>query len=41
MKKKWKETLLTDRNYNPNLSLGRELFAPAFPPRVTKPWQPT
>jgi GT2 family glycosyltransferase len=40
MKKKWKETLLTDRNYNPNLSLGRELFAPAFPPRVTKPWQP-
>jgi GT2 family glycosyltransferase len=41
MKEKWKETLLTDRNYNPNLSLGRELFAPAFPPRVTKPWQPT
>jgi len=41
MKKKWKETLLTDRNYNPNLSLDRELFAPAFPPRVTKPWQPT
>ena len=41
MKKKWKETLLTDRNYNPNLSLDRELFAPAFPPRVAKPWQAT
>ena len=41
MKKKWKETLLADRDYNPNLSFGRELFGPAFPPRVTKPWQLT
>jgi len=41
MKNKWKETLLTDRNYNPNLSLSHELFAPAFPPRVAKPWQAT
>ena len=41
MKEKWKETLLMDRNYNPNLSLGGELFTLAFPPRMTKPWQST
>jgi GT2 family glycosyltransferase len=39
MKEKWKDALLTDPNYNPNLSLGSELFTLAFPPRVTKPWQ--
>ena len=41
MKEKWKDTLLKDRNYNPNLSLAGELFTLAYPPRVTKPWQPT
>ena len=41
MKEKWKDALLMDRNYNPNLSLGRELFTLAFPPRVTKPWRST
>ncbi len=39
MKEKWHNALLTDSNYNPNLSLGRELFTLAFPPRVTKPWR--
>lgn len=39
IKEKWKDALLMDRNYNPNLSLGGELFTLAFPPRMTKPWQ--
>ena len=41
MKEKWKHELSMDRNYNPNLALGGELFTLAFPPRVTKPWQST
>jgi GT2 family glycosyltransferase len=41
MKEKWKDALLVDRYYNPNLSLGNALFTLAFPPRVTKPWQST
>ena len=32
MKEKWKDTLLTDRNYNPNLSLGQRTFHACFPP---------
>jgi len=40
IKEKWKDSLLVDRHYNPNLSLGNALFTLAFPPRVTKPWQP-
>lgn len=39
MKEKWGATLLTDPAYNPNLSLGQELFTLAFPPRVTRAWQ--
>jgi GT2 family glycosyltransferase len=39
MKEKWKDALLVDRYYNPNLSLGNSLFTLAFPPRVIKPWQ--
>jgi GT2 family glycosyltransferase len=39
MKEKWKHRLLSDPAYNPNLSLGRELFTLSFPPRVTKPWR--
>jgi GT2 family glycosyltransferase len=41
MKEKWKDALLVDRYYNPNLSLGNALFTLAFPPRVSKPWQST
>ncbi|MBA3543181.1 MAG: glycosyltransferase [Chthoniobacterales bacterium] len=39
MKEKWGEALLSDPAYNPNLSLGEELFTLAFPPRVKKPWR--
>ena len=39
MKGKWGDKLLLDPAYNPNLSLGEELFALAFPPRVTPPWR--
>lgn len=39
MKEKWGEALLSDPAYNPNLSLGPELFTLAFPPRVMKPWR--
>ncbi|MEO7165951.1 MAG: glycosyltransferase family 2 protein [Chthoniobacterales bacterium] len=35
MKEKWKHALREDPAYNPNLSLGQELFTLAFPPR---PW---
>ena len=31
MKEKWKDALLVDRYYNPNLSLGNALFTLAFP----------
>jgi len=39
MKAKWGDTLQRDPFYNPNLSLGENLFTLAFPPRTTKPWQ--
>ena len=41
MKEKWKDALLVDPYYNPNLSLDGELFTLAFPPRTTKPWRST
>ena len=39
MNSKWGEMLQRDPFYNPNLSLGENLFTLAFPPRTTKPWQ--
>jgi GT2 family glycosyltransferase len=39
MKAKWADMLQRDPFYNPNLSLGENLFTLAFPPRTTKPWQ--
>jgi glycosyltransferase involved in cell wall biosynthesis len=39
MKTKWGDRLRYDPFYNPNLSLGEDLFTLAFPPRTTKPWQ--
>jgi GT2 family glycosyltransferase len=39
MKETWNEALLADPFYNPNLSLGEELFTLAFPPRLRKPWE--
>jgi glycosyltransferase involved in cell wall biosynthesis len=38
MRAKWGERLETDPAYNPNLSLGPQLFTLAWPPRVEKPW---
>jgi glycosyltransferase involved in cell wall biosynthesis len=38
MKTKWGERLRYDPFYNPNLSLGDDLFTLAFPPRTAKPW---
>jgi glycosyltransferase involved in cell wall biosynthesis len=39
MKSKWGDILQRDPFYNPNLSLGENLFTLAFPPRTTKPWR--
>ena len=39
MKETWNKVLLADPYYNPNLSLGEELFTLAFPPRLQKPWE--
>jgi len=39
MNSKWGDMLQRDPFYNPNLSLGENLFTLAFPPRTTKPWQ--
>jgi glycosyltransferase involved in cell wall biosynthesis len=39
MNSKWGDMLQRDPFYNPNLSLGENLFALAFPPRTIKPWQ--
>jgi glycosyltransferase involved in cell wall biosynthesis len=39
MKAKWGDMLQHDPFYNPNLSLGENPFALAFPPRTIKPWQ--
>jgi GT2 family glycosyltransferase len=40
MQQRWREQLLGDPYYNPNLSLdGLELWEPASPPRVVYPWR--
>ena len=39
MKSKWGDLLQRDPFYNPNLSLGEDLFTLAFPPRTSRPWQ--
>jgi glycosyltransferase involved in cell wall biosynthesis len=39
MKSKWGDMLQRDPFYNPNLSLGENLFSLAFPPRTARPWQ--
>jgi glycosyltransferase involved in cell wall biosynthesis len=39
MKTTWDEQLANDPYYSPNLTLDREDFSLAFPPRVTKPWR--
>jgi GT2 family glycosyltransferase len=36
MKKKWGELLKNDPAYNPNLTLEREDFSLAWPPRISK-----
>lgn len=38
MKQRWGELLLNDPAYNLNLTLDRETFMLAFPPRAKKPW---
>lgn len=38
MQRRWGPVLTRDPYYNPNLSLASGRFAPAFPPRVPKPW---
>jgi glycosyltransferase involved in cell wall biosynthesis len=38
MNAKWGDVLRRDPFYNPNLSLGEDLFTLTFPPRVSKPW---
>ncbi len=35
----WGEALQRDPFYNPNLSLGEDLFTLAFPPRLRDPWK--
>lgn len=39
MNAQWGDALQRDPFYNPNLSLGDDLFTLAFPPRLTKPWK--
>ena len=39
MNAKWGDVLQRDPFYNPNLSLGEDLFTLAFPPRISKPWR--
>jgi glycosyltransferase involved in cell wall biosynthesis len=39
MNSKWGGLLQRDPFYNPNLSLGEDLFTLGFPPRTTKPWR--
>lgn len=39
MREKWRDSLLSDPFYNPNLSLETQLFTLSFPPRVQKPWE--
>ncbi|KPA10799.1 Glycosyl transferase, group 2 family protein [Candidatus Magnetomorum sp. HK-1] len=35
---KWEQALNNDPFYNPNLTLKKYDFSPAFPPRIKKPW---
>lgn len=39
MMQRWAKTLEKDPAYNPNLTLEKEDFSLAFPPRVTYPWK--
>ncbi|MGE3064312.1 MAG: glycosyltransferase [Hyphomicrobiaceae bacterium] len=39
MRARWPAAIAADPAYNRNLSLGDGDFAPAFPPRVDKPWR--
>jgi GT2 family glycosyltransferase len=39
MLRRWGTTLRQDPAYSPNLTLEREDFSPAFPPRAEKPWR--
>ena len=39
MRKRWAKRLDCDPAYSPNLSLDREDFSLAFPPRAEKPWR--
>lgn len=41
LKQRWGEIFMNDPAYNPNLTLEREDFSLAFPPRVRKPWLET
>jgi GT2 family glycosyltransferase len=40
MKTRWRDVLLSDPHYNPNLNLRRADFSPSIPPRFPKPWSP-
>jgi GT2 family glycosyltransferase len=39
LRARWAGTMLHDPFYNPNLTITGGDFAPAFPPRVKKPWR--
>ena len=39
MRTTWGDLLEHDPAYNPNLSLGENLFTLAFPPRLRRPWK--
>lgn len=39
MQNKWGHILYRDPAYNPNLTLEKEDFSLAFPPRIRKPWE--
>lgn len=39
MHDKWRAEIENDPAYNPNLSLGPQLFTLAWPPRLSKPWR--
>jgi glycosyltransferase involved in cell wall biosynthesis len=39
MKQRWGDALQHDPAYSPNLTLEREDFSIAFPPRIRKPWR--
>ncbi|OCX74199.1 glycosyltransferase family 2 protein [Acidithiobacillus thiooxidans] len=41
MQWRWNYRLTCDPAYNPNLTLASENFGLAWPPRVTKPWNPS